>query len=188
MFSAQANRESELNYDSAQLMAALNITEADLQMNKQGQLSPDQCRRLEHEYEAWTWTKYIGWVAMPLLIAYTIFDGVRIGDSVSSRAGIIILIMIIFSAFSIVIRTKQQTTRADLDEGTVKVAQGSVQLFRYRRKNGTVYQVRINHLQWRISRPVYHLLRQNGRYVIYYAPQSKRVLAITPVDERERSV
>lgn len=130
MFSAQANREWERNYDSAQLMVILNNTEADLQMNQQGQLSPEQRRRLEREHESWTREKYIAGGVLLLLIAYGIFGGAKIGDS--SGVGIVIGIMAVL--YILEAAAGQRNISADLSDGTVKSVEGDIQRFRYSRR------------------------------------------------------
>ncbi|MBZ0276231.1 MAG: hypothetical protein K8I60_08810, partial [Anaerolineae bacterium] len=177
LFQVTEKDEWDVDPEPAQLMAALKSTEADLLANQNGQLSPGQHRRLKDEQDLWTWARYTGWIGLPLVITGAVWDGIRLGDSVSSRIAIVILIMVIFVVWSVIAEIKLRKIRKDMAEGVVKVVDGPVRLFKYRsRRYATHYQVIVNNIQLPLSGPLFRLLRQNAGYAFYYTPRTKHIL------------
>ncbi|MCB9457386.1 MAG: hypothetical protein H6671_15480 [Anaerolineaceae bacterium] len=184
VFDVTEKDEWDVDPEPAQLMAVLKSTEADLLVNQNGQLSAGQCHRLQDEHDLWRWVRYAGWIGLPLAISRAVWDGIRVGDSASSRIAIITLIVVIFLVWSVFAEVKLRRVRADLTEGVVKVVEGPVRLFIYHsRQYGVHYQVIIGNLKLQISGHLYRLLRQNVRYAIYYTPRTKHILTVEKLND-----
>jgi hypothetical protein len=156
---------------------AIGFTEQDLAANREGYMTKSQRALLDRERKLWRSDMQIAMASLPIAVVLTIWDGYRIGDTLSSRIGILIFFTVIIGLWYVDVRRRWRWFDGDLYKGEVVFTDGKVGLRTYRQKNGRIYLVKVSKLQFSVQKQAYHAFREGDPYRIYYAPRSKRLLS-----------
>ncbi|MCA9904441.1 MAG: hypothetical protein KC547_11340 [Anaerolineae bacterium] len=161
----------------AELMAALDITQQDLDANRAGRLSQRQRERLEGTRRFWDTLDRLTKIASPILIGLTILDGIRLGDTVSSRAAIIGLICILALIFFLYVGSRRRSLDRDLSTGDVTSIEGIAKLTKFRRRNGVRHRISIGQEHFDVPSHVFMAFEDGTRYIVYFISHSRKMIA-----------
>jgi hypothetical protein len=160
------------------LMEALDFTDEDLAANREGYLTKRQLLRLSQRQNSWTMGVVLAAIGSVFLCAFAIMDGIRIGDTVSSRVGIIGLIAILAGGFVLYTWTKGARFAVDLRQGELEAVEGRVALDVISQgSSGNAYTVQIEDRTFAINKPIFLAFKNGDPYRIYYAPHSRTILS-----------
>lgn len=168
-------------------MDALTLTNAigfgvdDLNANRAGELSENQRVFLNRECSFWRLYAFSIPVVAMLLIVLAVADGIQRYDTLASRIGMILLILILAGTFFLYTYVRFKKFRADLEENRISSLVGVVELKSYAQRNGREYIVALEKVQFKINRLTFETFETGSSYRIYYALHSKRIMSAEPV-------
>ena len=159
------------------LMAALNFTEADLDANRDGQLSEEQRARLYGKRIYWL-LAIAGVVVLVFLVnlpgVFVIFGS----DDYPPPADILIFTGLIMGCIGILAvlytRSGLRAIAADLQEKTVEAVQGQIKLEPF--GEGSI-MLRVLDRVFSVSDRTGFAFKNGDPYCLYYAPHSKTLLS-----------
>ncbi|MBZ0293784.1 MAG: hypothetical protein K8L99_14550 [Anaerolineae bacterium] len=160
-----------------ELMNALDFTPQELEANKEGYLTKRQRHRLSDERSFWRFFDRLIKAASPILIILAALDGIRIGDTISSRAVIISLMCIITFTLLLYIGTRWRKLDKDLSKGDVTAVEGIVKLTRFRKRNGMAYRIYIHQEYFDVPGHIYIAFEQGKSYALYFTPHSRTLIS-----------
>lgn len=161
------------NVNDMKLMDAIGFTLTELDANREGYMSKRQRQRLSDVRGSWRNFGTLIKVMSPSLIVIAVVDGIRIGDTVSSRGGIVSLIVIITLIVLIYVHFKWRGFERDLLKGDVASVNGGVKRIENRQRNGMQYKIRIERTRFDVPWRVFEAFETGKRYSVYFAPHSK---------------
>jgi hypothetical protein len=159
------------------LMAALHFTQADLDANRDGQLSEEQRARLYGKRIYWL-LAIVGVVAFIFLInlpgVFVVFGS---GDY-PPPVKLLIFIGFILGCIGILVvlydRSRLRAIAADLQDKTVEAEQGLISLETFGQNKMTA---RINDIEFTLNAEAGLAFKNGDPYCLYYAPHSKTLLS-----------
>ena len=158
-------------------MEAIGFETEDIVANRNGLMTERQRALLTDERHFWRITDITILAAVPVAVGLTIWDGIRIGDTVSSRIGIVAPIFIIMGTLYIYTHSKWKQVQIDVLEGRVLSIEGAVELKSYRERNGMKYRLSIKKMKFKITGRGFDAFHAGEKYCVYYAPHSKRIMS-----------
>lgn len=166
------------------LMQALEFDADDLDANHHGYLSKKQRRTLSKLRRSWKLSIVLTVIIAPVFITIAILHGIAIHDTLSSRVGLCVLILLIAAAFSFQSYRKIQRFNQDLLKGDVLSVVGIVIGYHFVDRGETAIQV--NGLIFRTHhRSRFYGFTMGERYEIFYTPYSKYILSARLPYEQE---
>lgn len=164
-------------------MKALRFDVEDLNANHHGYLSKRQRKVLNRIRRSWKMMVALPIVIAPITIILAILDGYRIHDSVSSRFGICVLIVVVAGGFSYHAYTNDQKFNKDLLKGDVLGVSGTITTRDYSRRGKSLY---ISDQIFRTEKP-YHFdwFILGETYTLFYLPYSRYILSVKLFGEQE---
>ena len=179
-----SDQKMQLDFDSDNpLMSALDFTIEDIHANRSGVMSEKQLDFLRNERSWWRLLSVIILVAVPVLIAITILDGIYRQDTVASRIGIIGFIFVIAGALYFYSHSIWKQFHEDVLEGCILSVEGGVKLRRYRERHGMKYTLLVEAMKFGIKWRAFNAFEDGGKYRIYYSKHSRRIMSAEPARE-----
>jgi hypothetical protein len=163
----------ELDYQTIEILKALNVSIEDLAANRAGVMSKRQRQTLVSSLETWAimWNLII--VVAPIILVIGLIQ------ARDSRDFIIIPIVLILATVSLMyVKIKHNRLSGDLVQREVLCVDGLIGLRKYSNNSGTNYFVYINdRLFFKIDSVVFDTFEDHQRYRLYYLPLSWRLVA-----------
>ena len=164
------------------LMETIGFDEEELTANRDGYMTKRQCSILNNDQNWWHGINLLTIVITPLAIGLTFWDGIRVSDTISSRIGITVFILVIGIICYIYTHWKWKQVNTDLGKGNVISAEGTPKLKSFRERNGMKYTINIENSRFFVSKSVFEAFQLKTKYRVYYAPVSKRIISAEPVE------
>jgi len=157
------------------LAGANHFSMADLESNHQGSLSVRQELRL---------FGYVSWLGALTLLCI----GICVWAVQSQRIGANLVLYVLLSILGLILllRISWSVIRIFIDiwNGKVEHTDGLVTRHIHHARNTLYYTYQINNLKFHVSRSAYNALIEGRQYRVYFAPRSKRLVAIEPLGLR----
>jgi hypothetical protein len=158
------------------LAEALDFTDEELALNRDGQLSERQLDELFSEAHQYRSLEMLVYVIAALIGIVIILDGIRRGDTVSSRIAILGVFGALAYGLIFIIHRHRVHHQHDAD-GAVEAVQGQVSLNISGTSSSTTYTVRTADGKFNVGREVFFAFKNGDPYALYYAPRTRRVLS-----------
>ena len=162
------------------LMAALGFSEADLDDNRRGALSPTQAARLRSSRQRQLLFALPLFVGLVLAATVLVFAGQRSGNPVLSLAGA--LLIVINAVVVGTVGRGYMRVGADLRPGNVEALAGEVERVLRRGRHGDDYLIRIGGASLRVSKAVFLGFQHQASYRVYRAAHSSLLLSVERLD------
>ncbi len=160
------------------LMDAIGFDAGDLAMNQAGTFSETQRRRLQNWWMFWTLglaaAVIVGAGMSALLFLAILFAPPSVALKIAAGLVAIILACVVLYAFC---WFKRADYLDDLDECIVYGAEGRIRLILDEGRNNARYLVGVGSLAFVVSKQVFLAFKNGDPYRVYYAPNSKRIVA-----------
>ena len=160
------------------LMDAIGFDAGDLAMNQAGTFSETQRRKLENWRIFWTLglaaAVIVGAGMSALLFLAILFAPQSVALKIAAGLVAIILACVVLYAFC---WFKRADYLDDLDECIVYAAEGRIHLILDEGRNNARYLVGVGSLTFVVGKPTFLAFKNGDPYRIYYAPNSKRIVA-----------
>ncbi len=172
-------QKDQTSFDRGELMAALASTngfdQAALELNRRGQLAPQQIARLKRARGSnFRW----GFLFMVLGIGAV---GFIIYNHKADFTGILAVIAF-FGIAALVFLSSARAENADVRSARVEMTEGYIHRFTRSTNSGrsstTHYYYSLNNINFEVSPGAYHALIENVPYRIYYTIPSKHLVSI----------
>ncbi len=177
------NSEFDNTQHKKQLRETLGFDADDLYANHNGYLSKRQRKILNGIRRNWKIAVVLPTMIAPIAIIIALLDGYRIHDTVSSRFGICVLIIVVAGGFSYHAYTKVQKFNQDLFKGDVLGVSGIITTRPFSGRGKSLY---ISDQILQTEEPYrFDWFRLGETYTIFYVPFSRHVLSVKLFNERE---
>jgi hypothetical protein len=165
-------RDSDLR-----LTEALGFGVEELTANRDGYVTKRQRTLLSLERSNWRWLYLAILILTPIVFALVIWDGYRIGDTPSSRLGIICFASIVACISFMYAYSKWKAVDKDLLKGNVESIEGKAHLEGYRARDGMKYFIKFGNSKFNIGRSAFQEFMNNEDYRVYYSPHARRIIS-----------
>ena len=161
-------------------MAALAFSEADLEANRQGALSPAQAARLRSSRQRQLAVALLLFISLVIVATGLIFAGQRGGNPILGWAGaaLILINALVVGAMG----RGYMRVGGDLRPGNVEVLAGEVERVLRRGRQADSYLIRIDGASLQVSKDVFLGFQHEAPYRIYRAAHSGLLLSVEPLD------
>jgi len=160
------------------LAEALHFSEDELDLNREGQLSDrqrDELLSIAHQIKS---LELLVYLISPIVILFVILDGIRLGDTLSSRA--VMLGVVGLTAYGIVAVVNRYMAhyQFDAEDDIVSAVQGHILLdIRRQSRNSAVYVVRVSGEAFNVGKEVFFAFKNGDPYALYYVSRTRRLLS-----------
>ena len=162
------------------LMPALGFSEADLEANRRGALSPAQAARLRSSRQSQLAVALLLFISLVIAATLLIYAGQRSGNSILGWAG---AVLILINAVIVgTIGRGYMRVGSDLRPGNVAVLAGEVERVLRRGRQADNYLIRIDGISLRVSKAVFLGFQHEATYRVYRAAHSGTLLSAEPLD------
>jgi hypothetical protein len=165
-------------YQPAPALAdVLRFTDAELDLNRVGQLSPGQADQLLTHAHEWRSLILLVLIAAGVMNVGVILDGLRIGDTLSSRIAILGVIGAV--TYGIYLLVARHTRGYYLDAaGPVASIQGRVRLDVHDTRNkGTIFHIAVADETFPANKDVFLAFKNDEPYALYFTPHTRHLLS-----------
>ncbi|MCA0452602.1 MAG: hypothetical protein LCI00_01340 [Chloroflexi bacterium] len=157
-------------------MAALEFDSEDLDANRYGYMTKKQRNTLSKNRRVWRLLVWAAIISTLIAIVVAILDGIRIQDTVSSRIGVCLVILVLGGAQSFYSYSKVRNYNRDLLKGDIVRVGGIITEYHSGERGQTA--IRIGDQIFRTnSRDRFYGFDYGEAYTIFYAPFSKYILS-----------
>ena len=161
------------------LMREIPFSEADLESNRSGHMSDIQAARLRHARFRAVFTGFAVILLVALVATTLLFLAMRNGSIILNliAVGLIVINAVMMGMFA----RYWLRLSADLRDGEVEIIEGELE--RVIRPYGRVnnYIIRIDGVQFSVTRQLFMQFRHESPYRIYRAPYSNALLSAEPL-------
>lgn len=168
--------EKQKHTEPPSLAEALQFSDDELALNRDGQLSErqrDELFSVAHEIRS---SELLIYLVAAFVAAVIILDGVRRGDTVSSRIAILGVLGAIVYLISAMIHRYMARYQLDADD-TVAAIQGHVSLDIRQSSNNAIYMMNISGVEFNLSKEAFFAFKNGDPYALYYVPRTRRLLS-----------
>lgn len=165
------------------LADALQFSDDELALNRDGQLSDrqrDDLLSVAHQIRSFELLVYLAAAIVAVLV---ILDGIRRGDTLSSRVVMLGVLGVIVYGLEMVIQRYTSRYRLDAQAERIATRQGQVLLDIRQSSNSANYMVSVSGEKFNVARDAFFAFKNGDPYVLYYAPRSRRLLSAEPLRE-----
>lgn len=162
------------------LMAALGFSEADLEANRRGALSPSQAARLRSSRQRQLAGALLLFISLVIVATVLIYAGQRSGNPVLGLAGAALILI-----NAVIVGTMGRgymRVGGDLRPGNVEVLAGEVERVLRRGRQADNYLIRIDGASLQVSKDVFLGFQHEAPYRVYRAVHSGSLLSAEALD------
>lgn len=164
------------------LTEALGFGAEELAANREGYMTKRQRVMLSQGRGLWRWLYIAILILTPIAFMVIIWDGYRIGDTPSSRFGIICFASLLASISFVYAYLKWRNLNHDLLKGNVESIEGNARLESYRARDGMKYFVKLGNNKFKIGRNAFQEFTNDQKYRVYYSPHSRKIISAEEIN------
>ena len=162
------------------LMLAMRFDEADLQANRQGELSPTQVERVKRARRRQSIIAGVLFFALVLIATALIYAGQRNQNQILVSTG---LLLIAVNAILVGVMGRAfMRLGSDLRAGNVEALAGDVERVLRRGRQGDNYLIRIGGASLPVTRDIFQGFRHEAPYRIYRTAHARLLLSAEALD------
>lgn len=160
-------------------MAALDFSEADLEANRRGALSPAQAARLQASRQRQLAVALLLFFGLVIVATALIYAGQRGGNPILGLAG---AALILINAVIVGMMGRgYMRVGGDLRSGNVEALAGEVERVLRRGRQGDSYLIRIDGASLTVTKEVFRGFRHQATYRVYRAMHSGMLLSVETI-------
>lgn len=162
------------------LMAALEFSEADLEANRRGALSPSQAARLRSSRQRQLAVALLLFISLVIVATALIYAGQRSGNPILGLAGAALILI-----NAVIVGTMGRgymRVGGDLRPGNIEVLAGEVERVLRRGRQADNYLIRIDGANLHVPREVFLSFRHEAPYRIYRSVHARLLLSAEAID------
>lgn len=159
------------------LAQTIGFNDDDLDANRIGIFSDRQCQSLRRLRMLWRIIFYAIVVACPTACLVAINDGIRRGDTIASRIGIIIFIFAFTGVLLIFCYREWKQYNDDVTEGLVQGVEGCISIMPHREKHGISFTITIQGETLTVNQGIFLAFKNGDPYAIYFSPNTRKLLS-----------